>query len=572
VVKRKFIMPTVILNKTVLEKLIGKKLPLDKLKDRISMLGTDLESIEGDEIKVEIFPNRPDLLSEQGFGRAFSSFIGIKTGLRKYDVKKSGYKVIVDKSVSMRPYTACALIKNIKFTDERIREIMQMQEKLATTHGRNRIKSAYGVYPIDKVTFPITYIAKDPKKVMFHPLGFEKKIVACDVEELHPTGSKFKHIANGWKKYPFFIDAKENVMCMLPYTNSHDTGKVELNTKEVFIECTGTDLENVNVALNMFVTMFADMGAEIHSLDIVYPNKTITTPNLIPKKKSIELSYVNKHLGLELKEKELKVLLEKMGYGYEMNKNTNNDKIKGTVLIPPYRADILHQVDFIEDIAIAYGYENFEETIPNVATIAQENKFEKFKSKIAESLVGLGLIETSSYNLIHNITQTTKMNLKKDKLSVLQVFDPVSEEYNSLRTWIIPCLMQILNDNKHNELPQNIFEIGNIFKKGKISKDNQTGVIEEQRLGVLLCNADIDYTKIKQVLDYLLRMLDVEYKIEDYEHESFIPGRAGRTISNNKKVAIIGEIQPQVLENFELDMPVSVFELNLTELFNLIKD
>src|SRR3989338_5599976 len=166
-------MPTITLNKTVLEKLIGKKLPLEQLKDRISMLGTDLEKIEGDEIHVEIFPNRPDLLSEQGFARAFSSFIGIKTGLREYKIKSSNYKVIVDRSVTMRPYTACAVVKNIIFNDERIKEIMQMQEKLATTHGRKRKKSCYGLYPLQKINFPITYGAKDPRTVKFRPLGFK---------------------------------------------------------------------------------------------------------------------------------------------------------------------------------------------------------------------------------------------------------------------------------------------------------------------------------------------------------------------------------------------------------------
>src|SRR3989338_7515845 len=125
-------MPTITLNKTVLDSLIGKKLPLEQLKDRISMLGTDLEKIEENEVHVEIFPNRPDLLSEQGFARALSSFIGVKTGLRRYTVKKSGLKVIVDSSVTMRSYTACAIVKNIHFTEERIREVMQVQEKLAT--------------------------------------------------------------------------------------------------------------------------------------------------------------------------------------------------------------------------------------------------------------------------------------------------------------------------------------------------------------------------------------------------------------------------------------------------------
>ena len=148
-------MPTVTLNKTVFEKLLGKSLPLEQLKDRISMLGTDLEKIEENKIEVEIFPNRPDLLSEQGLARALASFIGLKPGLKEYKVKKSGYQVIVDKSVNMRPYTACALVKNLSFDDEKIREIMQIQEKLATTHGRNRKKSAYGLYPSKTLNFPI---------------------------------------------------------------------------------------------------------------------------------------------------------------------------------------------------------------------------------------------------------------------------------------------------------------------------------------------------------------------------------------------------------------------------------
>ncbi len=145
-------MPSVTLNKKVFEKLVGKKLDIEKLKDRISYLGTDLEGIEGDEINVEIFPSRPDMLSEQGFARAFSSFIGEKTGLRKYEVKDSGEKVIIDKSVAkVRPYTACAIVRNLKFDDENIREIIQIQEKLHITFCRNRKKAAIGIYPSEKV-------------------------------------------------------------------------------------------------------------------------------------------------------------------------------------------------------------------------------------------------------------------------------------------------------------------------------------------------------------------------------------------------------------------------------------
>src|SRR3989338_6665700 len=182
-------MPTITLDKNYLLKLVGKKISDKELNERIPMLGTDLDKIDKDEIIVEVYPNRPDMLSEQGFARALSSFLGIKTGLRKYTVKKSGLKVIVDQSVRMRPYTVCAIVKNLSFTDERIREVMQVQEKLSTTHGRNRKKSEYRIYPLEKIKFPITYVAKDPATVTFQPLGFDKAVLASMVPGHHPKES-----------------------------------------------------------------------------------------------------------------------------------------------------------------------------------------------------------------------------------------------------------------------------------------------------------------------------------------------------------------------------------------------
>ena len=222
---------------------------------------------------------------------------------------------------------------------------MQIQEKLAVTHGRDRKKSAYGLYPAKDIKFPINYIAKDPHKIKFKPLGFQEEMLAIKVESKHPKGREYAHIAADWEMYPFFIDANNKVMCMLPYTNSEDTGKIDEKTSEVFIECTGTDLENVKIALNIFVTMLADMGGEIHSMEMVYPDRTMITPDLTPEKMKLDLRYINKWLGLNLSEEEAKELLEKMGYGCE----------NGIVMIPAYRADILHQVDLAEDIAEEIG-------------------------------------------------------------------------------------------------------------------------------------------------------------------------------------------------------------------------
>ena len=170
-------MPTVTLNRKVFEKLVGKKLADDKLRNRISYMGTGLEHVDANEIQVEVFPNRPDLLSEQGFSRAFSSFIGVKPGLRKYEVKKSNHRVIVEESVrDVRPYTACAIVTGLKFDDEKIKEIIQIQEKLHITYGRNRKRCAIGIYPFEKIKTPIRFIALKPEEIKFQPLEYPKVI------------------------------------------------------------------------------------------------------------------------------------------------------------------------------------------------------------------------------------------------------------------------------------------------------------------------------------------------------------------------------------------------------------
>ena len=548
-------MPTVTLNKSVFERLVGKKLPLEVLKDRISYLGTDLERIEGNEIHVEVFPNRPDMLSEQGFARAFSTFVGARKGIKEYSVKKSGEKVIIDKSLKgVRPFTACAIVKNLKFDDERIREVVQIQEKLHVTYGRNRKKAAIGIYPYEKIKPPIRFLARKPEEIRFVPLESGRAMTGRQILSQNPAGREYAHLLDGLERFPIFIDANNNILSMPPIINSHETGKITGNTKEVFIECSGFNFDVLSACLNIIVTALADMGGEIYSMELEYPDGSRTTPNLAPKKIRVDVDYINKRLGLDLDAKRIKQLFESMGYGYD----------HGYALVPSYRADILHQADLAEDVAIAYGYENFREEIPKVATTGEENSFNVFCDKVAEILVGLGFMETNTYNLIDKDTQTKLCNTE---MRVIELIDPVSSEYNSLRAWMAPSLLEVLKKNKHNEYPQNIFNIGTVFRE-----DNKTesGVIEAVRLCVIICNQNAGFTEIKQVLDYLFRMFDLRYGMMEAEHPSFIPGRTGRVTMNNEKVAYIGEFAPEVIKNFDLDMPAACFELNLTDLYRNI--
>jgi len=550
-------MPTITLNKDILEKLIGKKLPLEELKDRISMLGTDLEKIEGNDIVVEVFPNRPDMLSEPGFARALSSFIGAKTGLREYKTKKGGvdYRIIIDKSVKeVRPHTACAIVKNLKFDDEKIREVIQLQEKLHVTFGRNRKKLAIGIYPLEKIKLPITYIAKKPAEIIFRPLESERNMTSSEILEKHPAGKEYAHLLEGKKSYPIFIDANNEILSMPPIINSHLTGRVTTKTKDIFIECSGFDMRVLKQCLNIIVTSLADIGGEIYEMALEDGKQKVITPDLFPIEMALDLKYINKIIGMKFKEADIKKLLERMGFGYRNKK----------VLVPPYRTDILHQIDLAEDIAIAYGYENFEPEIPNISTVGEESAFEIFKSRVTNILVGLGMIETISYHLSSKDINNIKM-LHEEPLVELE--NSLTAERNILRSWVLPSIMQILSENTNKEYPQNLFELGNVFRPDKVC---ETGIKENIELGMMMCGAEADYTKAKQAADAIMNALDLKCDCLPTKHGSFIQGRVAKIMIEKHEIGLIGEMHPGILDNFGLQMPVAAIELDMQALFNIV--
>jgi phenylalanyl-tRNA synthetase beta chain len=548
-------MPTLKYNKKTILELLGKKVSDEQLADRISFLGTGFEGINAEEISVEIFPNRPDLLSEQGMARALSSFMDIKTGFRKYDVKKSGVKVIVDKSVKgIRPYTACAVVKGLKLTDEKIKELIQIQEKLHITYGRNRKKAAIGIYPLEHIKAPIYYKASHPEEIKFKPLDLNKDLTGSQILAIHPTGREYGYLLEGKEKYPIFIDSKQNIMSMPPIINSNNVGKITLTTKDVFIECSGFEFEYLHTCLNMIVTAMADMGGQIYTVDLQYPEKKCVTPDLSGKELKLDLDYVNRILGTDMKELDLKKYLGRMGHDYKNRK----------VRIPSYRSDILHPIDLIEDIAIAYGYENFKGTLSEFSATAHEKPLEIFKNKFREILTGIGFIEVKNYHLTNKDAQSKLMNYSID---VVELDNSVTQDYNVLRAWITPCLIETFRNNKHYDYPQNIFEIGTVFK---IDESQDTSVHESDRLGIALCGNDANFTKIKQIMDVIAEALNIKYELTDTEHGSLIKGRNARVLINGSKIAYIGEVHPQVLSNWTIDMPVSILEINLTELFRLL--
>ncbi len=544
-------MAVININKKQFEKEIGKL--NEKMQERIVLFGTPIEEITNEKIRLEIFPNRPDLLSYSGFKRSFLAFLGKKTGLKKYKIDKpeKNYKIIIDSSVKdIRPYTACAIVKGLKLNDEKIKEIIDIQEKLHTTLGRKRKKAAIGIYPLEKIKLPITYKALEPDKIKFIPLESDKAMSGLQILQKHPAGRKYAHLLAGKVKFPVFVDGNKNILSMPPIINSQNTGKIDEKTKDVFIECSGFDFKILKKCLNIIVANLADMNGKIYQMELKYKKKDIT-PDLTPQKETIYLENVNKLLGLNLSEKQMKFFLEKMGHNYE----------KGVVKIPAWRTDILHEVDLIEDVAIAYGYEKFIPEISEIFTIGEEDKIEIIKRKIAEILAGLRMLEVSNYHLTNKEEHFRKMGIPEKLQKEFVEIEESKTEYNILRKGLAPCILKTLSKNIDSEYPQKIFEIGKVFSDSENKK-----IIENEKLAVAL--APGNFTEIKQILEYLFKMLNIKITLNETNNSPlwFIEGRIGKILLNNEHIGFIGEIHPRILKNWKIKMPVALFEIDLEEI------
>ncbi len=539
-------MASLTFNKKEVEKYIKVD---DKMIESSTMMGAPAE-LNGDSLTIEITPNRPDLLSLQGFLRAFKAFTGKEKGLKKYKINapEKNFRVKIDSSVNaIRPYTACAIVKGVNFSDANIKDIIDMQEKLHATLGRNRKKMALGIYPLEKIKLPIKYEAKKPSDIKFRPLEFSDEINGLQILQRHPTGRQYAPLLEGLDKFPVFSDANGNILSMPPIINSHETGRITESTKDVFIECSGFDFRTLKIALNIVVVALADMGGKIYAMELEYAKKEIT-PDLTPEAIKINVDRINKLTGLNIKEKDLESLLNKMGYEYK----------SGKAMVPAWRADILHEVDIIEDVAIAYGYDKIEPEIPRVATIGSESFESKIESKISAILTGLGLLEISTYHLIK------EEELNKTKLAQKIEVSNSKTEYKFLRTDLIVPALRIINENKDNEYPQKFFEVGNTFYK------NENKLLEDKKLIVAVTPGN--FTELKQILDYLTKMLGISYQLSEGKHRNLIEGRTGEIKFNNKSMGFIGEVNLETLRNWNIKMPISIIEISLKEIIENLKN
>lgn len=560
-------MPTIDVDYDEFRKMLGMDLKRDseKIDEVLAFAKGELKlfdektSIMSIELKDT---NRPDLWNIEGLVRCLRGFLGIDKGLKPYSAGKPLAEVFVDKRLgNIRPYIGCSIIKNVKLTDPMIRGVMQLQDKLDHTYGRNRRKTSIGLYNFDLMKPPLSYTVTKPNEISFVPLGFEKKMNLKEILSEHPKGIEYGSIVSRHSVYPILIDSETRVLSFPPIINSNDLGKVTEETRNILVEVTGTDHETVLNTLKIVTLSLIDRGGKAYSSVVHYEENNLaeTTPRFDISRMELEVGYANRILDLSLSAKQITEMLAKAGYGIE-----NLEKKRMTVQIPCYRTDIMHPIDLVEDVAIAYGYNRIKPFWRELPTKGCARPEQVFLDAARELMVGLGFQEVLTYNMTNPENLFTRMNMKKQR--IIEIANPKVQTLTCLRNWLLPSLMEFFSCNLHVEYPQRIFELGPVTV---LDKKAETRTRDDYTLAAAVSHPDASFTEIKSALDTLFMNLGLRWQIRGLKHPSFIDGRVGNVIVEKKEVGLIGEVHPQVLQNWGLQNPVAALELNIDKMHKI---
>ena len=563
-------MPTIDVDYQELERLLNVKLNGDmaKLDDILAFVKAEVKGFDEKEGSVSIEmkdTNRPDLWSVEGLSRALQGYLNHTKGIKQYTVGKSALEVDVHAKLwNIRPFICCSVIKDIHLSDSVIKGIMHLQDKLDQTNGRSRQKTSIGIYNLDLINPPIEYTAVKPEDVKFVPLGFTEEMSLNEILERHPKGIEYGHIVKKNPLYPMLFDSEGKVLSFPPIINSNDLGKITEESRNLLVEVTGTLHKTVMNTLNLVTLALIDRGGKAYSAIIHYPEKsdypqkTVVTPDFSSHVVLLSVEYTNRLLGLKLSSKEISDLLFTAGLGVE--------KVSGdcvSVLVPCYRMDVMHQVDIIEDVAVAYGYNNIEPLWRELPTTGRAKPDQRYIDIARELMVGLGYQETLNTTLTNPDVLFSKMNVPPAKF--IELANPKIVTMTCLRSWLLPSLIEFLACNASVEFPQRVFELGKVTLPDQ-TRETQTR--DEDWIAAVTTHPQANFSEIKSALDSLMANFGVEWQIKETAHPSFIEGRVGKVIVGGFEAGVVGEVNPVVLEAWKLENPAAALEVNFKKILD----
>jgi phenylalanyl-tRNA synthetase beta chain len=562
-------MPTISIFHQDFQQLLGQAATVEDLDRWLPLAKGELKDHDPStgEIRIELQDsNRPDLWCVEGITRQIRLSFDRPASSYSFFSSKPRPKRRISVSPGMekvRPFVAACTSTGYQMTEEGLAQFIQTQEKLADIYGHKRKTVSIGLYRLNPIQFPVTYGLVKPQEARFVPLGVDEKMTLSEILHVHPKGIEYGSILSDHQEFPLLWDKEGQVLSFPPIINSRDIGGVQVGDTELLVEVTGLDLHMVLLTLNIFAVNLADRGATIEPLEIVYSTptalgKTLRTPMDISQLHRVSIHSIESALGQPLGSDTIQHALVK--YGYEAKASRN----KLAVRLPAYRNDLMHPIDVAEDVAISRGYESFSPMMPAQFTVGSLSPIETASDYLRDLMVGFGFQEMFSNILTSQEEIVDRMQVTGTEFGqIVEVDNIMSQNFSCLRSWLIPSLLKVEGTSGRAFYPHRIFELG---EAAIPDLGEDLGSRTLTKLAGLIAYQTASFSEMHTFLDLLLYYWVRDYSLEPISHPSFLNGRVGKIMLGGSEAGIIGEIHPQVLEAWQINMPVSVFELDVNSL------
>jgi len=564
----------------------------EELKDDLFGLGLEFEEeTEDGEFRLEFAPDRLDRLSVEGIARSLRYQYGDTRGVFVPETNDPEWTIEVADSVpDYRPYVTGAIVRDVNLSEDALDSLIQLQEKLHATMGRKRAKGAIGIHDLtmlkgrslrssDERTSgedrpasrsldegdtsagnSIEYRGVAPDGDTFVPLDSDEELTPAEVLAEHPTGEKYADLVRDHDVYPAIYDDL-GLFSFPPVINGRRT-EVSTESRDLLIELTGTDQWTIDKMCTILCYALSARGGRIEDVEVEYPDRTALRPDFEVRTKHVTHERIETLLGIDLTEEDVLDYLERAGLDAE-TEEWGDDELEYVVEVPPYRVDVLHPVDIVDDVGRAHGFNELVPRFPDVGTVGGRTADSRHARAVRNALAGIGFEGLLNFHMIATEENYERMGLDAGSDVVgggrpATIAEPYSEEYEILRTWALPSLLMVLENNTHRAYPQDLAEVG--FAAERDDAQN-TGVAERDTVAAVLARHDASYEDARARLQSLCRAFDVDFDTPPTTHPAFIDGRTASVVVDGDDVGVIGELHPEVLVEHDLEVPVAGFEI-----------
>ncbi len=559
-------MPTISIFHQDLEQLLEQKADVGQVETWLSLVKGELKDHNptNGELRIELQDsNRPDLWCVEGIARQIRIALDLTPRNYPFLTGRGRAKrrlMVLSGIEKVRPFVAGCTATGYHVTEEGLNQLIQTQEKLADIFGRKRQTVSIGVYRLPAISFPITYGLVKSEETRFTPLGFTEKMTPKEILTVHPKGLEYGSELADSDHVPLLWDKDGQVLSFPPIINSREVGEVKVGDTDLLVEVTGTDLAMVLLTINIFAVNLADRGALIDPIDVVYPyatamGKTIKTPIDMSQSQRISLHAIEHALGTPLGSEAIQQALT--GYGYQVKATRHTLSVK----LPAYRHDLMHVMDVAEDVAISRGYNSFTPLMPANFSVGALSPLETLSDQIRDLMIGFGFQEMFSNILASRSEIIDRMRLSGTEHGhVVEIENAMSESYSCLRSSILPFLLRVEAASPRSFYPHQLFEIGEVALP---DMGVDLGSKTVGTLAAIIAEPGSSFSDIHSYLDLLMYYLVRDYRLEPTTHRSYLEGRVGKIICGKREVGFIGELHPEVLESWQINMPIAAFEFHI---------